>query len=239
MYKARLAQRRGPWIETGARTTEAARPRGEAARVGRGTRRFRDKERAARGGRRTVGGGGGDEAAERRAGAAPRGRIDAVMRKEARHRCVAPATRGLHLRQRRLEIAPTDHHAAAAIAANAATTTITATAAAATAPFDGSAAEGERGGAAYKASELRPGKVLGECRERLRRRGGHVRWARVVGRVDEAGSIVGERAVGTHRACVDAQDVAPTRFVGQRDLELDLETAGAQQRVVDQLRPVG
>lgn len=45
--------------------------------------------------------------------------------------------------------------------------------------------------------------------------------------------------VERHAAGVDAQDLAPAALVGHADDDLAVEAAGAAQRLVDRLRPIG
>jgi hypothetical protein len=72
---------------------------------------------------------------------------------------------------------------------------------------------------------------------RLADQGGEVGADEAVGLAGEASDIdaVGER----HAARVDGEDLAPAALVGDADDDLAVEAAGAPQRLVDRLRPVG
>ena len=55
-----------------------------------------------------------------------------------------------------------------------------------------------------------------------------------------AGELVEVDALGErHAAGVDAEDLAPAALVGHADHDLAVEAAGAAQRLVDRLGPVG
>ena len=137
---------------------------------------------------------------------------------EARgHRLVPSSPRRPHFQQRRLQVVARHHRLAAA---------------------DGRTSESVRRSRAHEAGELGARKVLGGLREGGRGFGRIERARGAIG-VDVALGVLAQRAIGTHRARVNAQDVTPPLDVGQRDLELHLEPPRTQQRLVKQLGPVG
>merc|ERR1719376_134466 len=51
--------------------------------------------------------------------------------------------------------------------------------------------------------------------------------------------IAGQFAVGLHLPGVDVEDLDAARFLGQADLDGDLQTAGSEQSIVDHVASVG
>ena len=95
---------------------------------------------------------------------------------------------------------------------------------------------------AHKAGKLGSGEEFCCIRERFGS-GAHALESAAKGaarilRVNEAHRVLSQRTVASHCPRVDPQDVSTARSVGKRDLQLDLEAAGAQEGLVEELRPV-